>query len=403
MTYLQLLKKWLKSALYSGLNIIIQIFTILILVIFLFVPLIYWLTLPVDTQIHVELTVDHVSFKVDKSTELKKSIKFHSATITEFNNMQFTPSEMPVEMDLNTVHITGFTEDWPTVTMETATPNTTNFGELHELKITEGAEVEFTVETGGVLGITIYNTTSIPPFVSLQHSGVFQMTTRGCQIAGMDLLPNFMITSLSDYEIPAVDVVGQVDTLKVILELVGGQDVEILMDSQLSDDGGYIVPNGIAIKELSLLRKDMMKGRLVTETAVKEGEISYPAYPGIEPIHFGNSNFMFFDQMENFRIEKIVFDPNENGFRVSLNGLARDSVRSYPQGFPENVREYRLTNADEIVEAGKFYKLMFNMLLWIIPIIIGVVGIVSITRIKLSDDDIDRLAGKVVVSLDSKK
>jgi len=139
----------------------------------------------------------------------------------------------------------------------------------------------------------------------------------------------------------------------------------------------------------------MVKGQPVVETAVKKGNIRYPAYPDIEPVSFGNSNFVFFDQMQNFRIEKIAFEPSESGFKVTLNGEAKESVRSYPQGFPENVREYRLTYSEKIIKAGKFYKLMFEMLLWIVPIIIGIVGIMSITRIKLSDDDITKLAERL--------
>jgi len=397
-------KPWFSNLVKSGINISKQIITMLALVIIPITLLIYLLTMPVSTQIQAELTVDRVSFRVATPVELKKSIKFHSATLTEFDDIRFTPNDLPLTNvgDLDTVHITGFEQDWPTVMIDTATPDPTHFGELHELKIAKGAEVELTIEADErLLNITINNahTSPItPPAASLLHSGAFQVTTRGCQIAGMALPPSFPVTRLSEHEIPSIDITGQTNTLNLILSLADDQNVEILMDSQLateSQSSGYIVPKGISITELSLLRKEMVKGQAVVKTAVKKGEIRYPAYPGIKPVTFGNSNFVFFDQMQHFRIEKIAFDPNENGFKVTLNGLAKESVRSYPQGFPENVREYRLSYSDKIVKAGKFYKLMFEMLLWIIPIIIGVVGIVSITRIKLSDDDITKLAERL--------
>jgi hypothetical protein len=311
--------------------------------------------------------------------------------------------------DLNTVHITtGFEEDWPSVTMDTATPSTTHFGELHELKMTEGAEVEFSVEDDSI-NITVNNTVNnahtspTPPIASLQHSGAFQVTTTdGCQIAGMELPRSFPVTSLSEYEIPSVDITGQANTLNLSLSLAEDKNVEILMGSQLPDiESQFIVPKGVSIKKIILLRKDMVRGQPVFETAVKRGEIRYLAYPSIEPMSFGKSNFVFFGQMQNFRIEKIIYDPSENAFKVSLNGFATESVRTYPQGFPENIREYRLTYSD-IVKVGKFSKLMFEMLLWIIPIILGVVGIISI-MVKLSDDDMTKLADKVSASLNSKK
>jgi len=396
---------WLSNLVKSGINISKQVITILALVIVPLALLIYLLTMPVSTQIQAELIVERVSFRVATPVELKKSIKFHSATLTEFDNIRFTPSDLPLANVgvLNPVHITGFAENWPTVVIDTATPSTTHFGELRELKIAAGAEVELTVEAEErLLNITINNdhtTSTTEPAASLLHSGAFQVTTRGCQIAGMTLPPSFAVTSLSEHEIPSVDISGQANTLNLILSLADDQNVEILMESQLAntklESPNYIVPKGMSIMELSLLRRYMVKGQPVVETAVKKGNIRYPAYPGIEPVSFGNSNFVFFDQMQDFRIEKIAFEPSESGFKVTLNGEAKESVRSYPQGFPENVREYRLTYSDKIVKAGKFYKLMFDMLLWIIPIIIGVVGIVSITRIKLSDDDITKLAERL--------
>jgi len=399
-------KAWFSSNLLKTGIIVKQIFIMLALVIIPIALLIYLLTMPVSTQIQADLIVDRVSFRVDKPTELKKSIKFHSATITEFDSIQFTPSDLPLKNmgDLNTVHITGFDEDWPAFTMDTATPSTTYFGELHKLQIAEGAEIKFSVEADRVLNITINNAHTSPtsPIMSLQHNGAFHVTADGCQIAGMALPPSFLVTSLSEYEMPSIDVIGQTDTLNLILSLADDQNVEIFMGSQSPDtESQFVVPKGMSIIELSLLRKDMVRGQPAVETAVKKGEIRYPAYPSIEPMSFGNSNFVFFDQMQNFRIEKIVFDPSENGFKVTLNGLATESVRTYPQGFSENVREYRLSYSDEIVNAGKFYKLMFEMLLWIIPIIIGVVGIISI-MVKLSDDDITKLADKVSTSLNSK-
>ena len=390
-------KNWLINLLKGGFHIGKQIIAILLLIVILLAPLVYLFTMPVATQIQAELVVDRISFQVNERTELANSIKFHSATITEFKEIQFTPEEMPsVNSDkLDTIRITGFDEDWPTVAIETATPSTKDFGELSELSIAKHSEITFSVEPSeNLLQITI-NSSSEPSTASLLHVSPFQVITQGSEIQGMSLPSNFSVTRLSEYDSPFIEVTGQKNALGLNLSLVDVQDTGIVMKSQVVDENYVVIPKGISITELNLLREEMIGDKFVRRTAVKKGEVRYPAYPNIEPIHFGESNFLFFDDMKNFYVEKIVYSPQEQGFKVSVSGLAESSVRTYPQGFPDNEREYRLTYADKIVNAGKFYQLMFTMLLWIIPIIIGVVGIVSITKIKLSDADIDKIAEKL--------
>lgn len=414
---------WFHNLLKGGFDIGKQSIAILVLVIVVITPLVYMLTVPIPTQIQADLLVDRVSFRVATPVELKQPIRFNSAAFTEFEHVRFTPSALPLQKEqftssvlplqstaiLSTVNITGLGEQlWPTVTIDTKTPSAKHFGTLHELTIAKGADVLLSIESGKgerrELSITINNdyklSTSAAPFVSLRHSGAFHITTQSCRIDGMKLPSSFSVDSLWARK-PSINIKGQSDTLKLILSLVDDQDVNISMASKLAPtelqlaERGYIVPKGIAITKLDLLREDMVMGQKVVEPAVEEGKISYPAYPNIEPVSFGTSNFMFFDQLADFKIGQIVFEPSKNSFRIRLFGLAKESVRTYPQNFPENIREYRLTYFDTIAEASKFRQVMFEILLWAIPIIIGVVSIVTIT-IKLSDDDMTKLASKVL-------
>ncbi len=427
---------WFANLFKSGFNIGKQSIAILILLGIVITPLIYWLTLPIPTQIQVDLIVDRISFRVGTAVELKQPIKFHSLTITEFEHVQFTPSTLPFQPEhtrftpnalplqnaatLRTVHVTSLDEQmWPTVVIDTKAPNTKHFGALHELTIAKGAEVELDIEAGEgtrkKLSITIdHKSSSSPaPFASLQHSGSFHIITKFCQIKGIKLPASFSVAGLWARN-PFIDINGQSDTLKLILSLTDAQDVKIAMATKspnkykshlvsgdisinklpLIDDvkiamaakssnmnKGYIVPRGIAITKLSLLRETIVMRQKIIEQMVKGGKISYPAYPNIKPISFGASNFSFFDQITNFKIENIVFEPSKNSFKISLNGLANKSVRTYPQGFPENIREYRLTHFETIPLTSKFIQLMFEILLWSIPIVIGIIGIVTTTRI----------------------
>jgi hypothetical protein len=60
-----------------------------------------------------------------------------------------------------------------------------------------------------------------------------------------------------------------------------------------------------------------------------------------------------------------------------------EPVTTSPQAFPKNKQDYRLTYSDTIDEASKFWKVILDILVWLIPIIIGVVGIVTINIVKI--------------------
>ncbi len=411
------IREKLKNVTYSWFKYLAILSVLVIPLIYLFV---YIVTTPVSTQIQADITVDQISFRVDEPVELKKSIKFYSVEFSEFENIEFTPSKLPLQNKevLKTVNITGINKQlWPNVTIDTVNPNIANFGELY-LKIAKGTEITFSSDDE-IVNIRIKNLHDVlpnnfVPFASLQHNGTFRITTEHCNIDGMKLPSSFLIDSLLEDDTTSLDVIGQSDTLQLTLSLADKQNIEILLGSlsgnrlQLTDKG-YIVPNGIPITELSLLRKDMVDGQPIVTSAVKKGEISYPAYPNIEPITFGASIFMFFYQphdykieknfvksnSNNFKIDQIVFDPSSNNFKINLSGLAKESVRTYPQNFRKNIREYRLTRSDKFVQASKFNQLLFNIFLWAIPIIIGVVSIITITKIKLSDEDIVKLTNKL--------
>jgi hypothetical protein len=354
-----------------------QSIAILILVVVFIAPFVYWLTVPIPTQIQADFMVDHVSFRVGAATELKQPIKFHSAKFGEFEHFQFTPSAIKNVPILNTVDITGKDERFqPNVLLKTITPDATHFGVLHKLIIEKGAKVTLGVQAGEgahqELSIAIENDPKSPiaPLAILRHRGAFKITTRHCQIDGMILPASFDVGDLSRRN-PMLKITGQADTLRMTFSVPANQDFDIL-------------PSGLSITDLDLFRDEMIKGERVVTTAVKQGNIRYPAYSKVEPVRFGASNFVFFGKADTFKIDKVSYDPNSKGLKIRLNGFAKVSIQSYLKDFPENVREYRLTRADTIAKASKFSQVMFGILLWIIPIIIGVVGIVTINIVKFA-------------------
>ncbi|MDM8559635.1 hypothetical protein [Candidatus Parabeggiatoa sp. HSG14] len=363
----------------------VQSIAILILVVITIAPLVYWLTMPIPTKIQADLMVDHVSFRLGATTDFRQAIKFHSATFREFEQVQFTPLNQGEA--LNTVHITGKNERLlPTLSLTTLMPDTTHFGVLHKLTTAKGAKIALSIKPGEgayqALGIAIENDPNslTTPLAILQHRGAFQVKTRHCQIDGIEYPTTFEVGDLSRRN-PAIAITGQTDTLRIMLSVPANQDFDI-------------VPSGLSITDLDLFWDEMVKGQRVVTTAVKQGEISYLTYSNVEPVSFGASKVSF-GKADTFKIEKITYDANSKSLKIRLNGLAKNSIRTYLPDFPDNDREYRLTRADTIAKASKFSQVMFDILLWIIPIIIGVVGIVAITRIKLSDDDLTRLAKKL--------
>jgi hypothetical protein len=165
------------------------------------------------------------------------------------------------------------------------------FGVLHKLSIAEGAKVVLAVEEGekayDTLAIEIQNAQKSPqaPLAILRHLGVFQVETRHCQVAGLP--PSFEVTGLSRRN-PFLKITGQPEALKLILSVPAHKEFEIF-------------PSGVSIKAPAFIREEMVKGKISIEPAlVKEGEISYPAYPNIEPVNFGDSNFVFFGESDDF-------------------------------------------------------------------------------------------------------
>ena len=366
------------SLLQNVTTIIFQSVLILVLVLMVIWPLVYWLNVPIPTKIQANIIVDEVSFRVDVPAKLKQPIKFHSATFRNFEQIQFTPTitQNKKVKTLKTVQITGKDERFlPTVNFKTLTPEVLQFGVLHELTIAAGAKVALKIQeiekSYEELSIVIEDELGSPttPSMILRHRGPFQVMTRHCQINNLKkLAKKFTIEGLSRRN-PAIEITGQTDALRIML-------------SVLAEQKFAIVPNELAITGVDLFNDDIVMGQKVVTITVRQGQIHYPTYPNIEPISFKASNFVFFGDATDFKIDKITYAPATRGLKVQLSGVAEQPIMIYPQNL-EKLRkrkrlDYRLTRSDTFTKASKFRQAMFNILLWIIPVIICIVGVVTI-------------------------
>ncbi len=366
---------WLHYISKSIIKITLQSSIILFLVILAILPMVFWLTNPIPTHIQVELIVDHVRFRVGTLTEFK-TIKFRAATFRNFESFTFTPMAITnqAKSTLNTIKITSKNEQFlPTLVMDTTEPNTKNFGVLSRLTIPQQVKVALSVDTGEKtlqeLNITLEKEVedeSPPMTAKLKHTGKFQMTAQYCQIEGMQLPNSFKVTRLSP-RAPTLKLVGRPNILRLILLVSTATDFEI-------------VSSDISITDLDLFWEDQSQKRM--KTAIKQGKISYPAYPDIPAVSFGGSDLVF-GKNDDFQIDKITFDAETKSIKILLNGLAKEAIKINPKGFPEIAREYRLTRSDTISKGDKSRQVMFEILIWIIPIIIGIVGIVTINLVKV--------------------
>lgn len=366
-----------------------QSVVILALIIVAMAPIIYWFTIPISTPIQVDLIVDRVSFRVNTSTAYE-SIPFRAITVKAFQDIKFKPSaitelnQKPIAFNQQPVQIIAKEDsELPSVIMGTTSP-TTHFN-LFKFSIATDTKMVLAVKkekgNNNKLIIEIKNpqTPQATIMPNLGYRGAFQIETRHCKSDNHQLPPTFKVTGLSRRN-PFINIIGQSDTLRLILSVVANNAFDIL-------------PGGVSVTGIDFSWEDMVKGkRVINYAKIIEGKISYPAYSTIIPVNFDESNLIAFGKTDIFQIEKITFNPEHKGIKLRFSGVAKDTVTTFLRVSPDISIERRLTRSDIFAETSKFWAVMFDILTWLIPVIIGVVGIVTITKIKLSKHDLTTLA-----------
>ena len=106
---------------------------------------------------------------------------------------------------------------------------------------------------------------------------------------------------------------------------------------------------------------------------VTEGEIGYTNYPDIKPISFKESDIIEFGKGGKFKLERIRFNPI-TGIEIRLRGT--------PTKLIINNNDRRLTYYEDLKE-NEFWEIAFKYVMWAIPLIIGIMGLILIDRVKI--------------------
>lgn len=109
-----------------------------------------------------------------------------------------------------------------------------------------------------------------------------------------------------------------------------------------------------------------------------EGKIDYMDYPNVKPLSFKESDIIRFGKGGDLKIERIRFNPT-SGIEVRLRGK--------PAELSINGNDRRLTFYRTAKES-EFGGIEIDYIIWAIPLIIGIMGLILIDRVKIVNDSI---------------
>ncbi|MFK5969515.1 MAG: hypothetical protein QM487_05265 [Candidatus Marithrix sp.] len=352
---------WVQDLLKNLYRIFMQSFVVFCLMMSLTVPMVWYLTSPIATHIQADIVVNHFAFRVDKPIALG-AIKFQSAMVEDFDKIIFSLADSVVEITANDMPLDH------RVTFSTVTPSSKQFGVLDTLLITPDSEVSLDLEAGEngtkELVITVNNVSE--QLANFRQLGKFDLEAEECEVKGIESLAGLELSE----EKPFIQITGK--SLRLVLTVVGDKDFEIM-------------PSDAVVTAVDLIEREMVDGEVVARTSlIMKGNISYPAYPQISTIEFRDSNFFFLGEKDSFKVKRVYFDIENGGFGIRLTGLAENRVATHPVDFVNKSMDYRLTRFETLTEESKFLKLLLGIIVWLIPAIIGIVGIVIVGRVKVA-------------------
>jgi hypothetical protein len=339
--------------------VILQSLKNLLIIIIILLPLIYVMTIPIQTHIQLDLVVNRVNFRVAQQPMELGNIKFHSVTVKDFEQITFAPLNAATPVSIRS----KAAELLPSVLLETMNPTPTEFGILQNFRVESAAKVTLSTETlqteHETLVIAIEEAKNNPS-VRLLHPTAFRLIPDQCEeVQGFDISNIIGLSRRNPY----LTVTGRDQSLKIIFTTPVQKSFPIFQ-------------NTISTQELEFIWEDIEQGQRVADTTLlAEGKMSYPEYPKIEPVVVKESSFVLLDKTDEFLVERMEFDAEQRGFKIRLSGLAKQAVVTYPKGFPAQRKDHRLTIAETLGQGSKFVGILLNLLIYLIPIVIGLVAI----------------------------
>jgi len=332
----------------------------------------------IPTRVQVEITVDRAVFTVGgaDATSLLNAVGFRSLTVEKFARIalrpmtfevadpaQYVPAEDHYLESAWTsltvappVEITGEDDTLqPAVTLESASVGLEAAGRLDRIWARPGAEVTAEVRGGLRAGLTI-KVERQESFAALSFREPFQLMTNYSQVTGISGVPYW--TNALTYRVqllthsPVIEITGQPQVLVLILTMADHKAIDLFSTG------------GIPVTALDFTRQNPT-GQ--PETAlVHDGDLTYPDYPDVKKVSFTPPDVLGLARLQKFRIEAIALDPEHQGMRFRLQGIA-GHVKTGSQAFP---KDHRLTRFDTLWHNPRL-MVLFGIIVWVFPTTVG--------------------------------
>lgn len=330
--------------------------------------LVFYITRSIPTLIQARLVTERVTLKVNQDTFLK-TMAFEGISIKEgFVETALRP-ENGETLQIETAPNALFPE------MQVEVANPTTLGTLSPLEIKAGTKVTLEFQEEGdrkQLYLELWAQNHTSQLINLVFGdSALNVKVQRCKM-GQEVyrVHDFSIERLSP-RYPSIEVKWQGKTRRLLLTLNSSNTFKVLVKP-------------ISASGLEFLTEKLENGERIVNPVIKQGTISYPQLQKNTSIEIEPYSLMFFAKQDQFFLEQMVFNPKVNGIEMHLSGKARGSLSTIPVGLAnsedkESARhDYRLTWWDIWVEGEPFWNRLINMIIWLFPIVIGLVAIVKV-------------------------
>lgn len=332
----------------------------------------------VPTRVQVDLTVNRAVFSLSgtDSSEILNPVSFKTITIEKYGRIKLEPEKLEVadpgqynpmedrypESAWTTLSfrpplvITGMDETLqPAVTLQSARQESATAGILD--RVWAGPESDVTLELRGnrATNITIKLDGQTPSAI-LPLREPFRMTIDFGRVSGITELPHQTDSLTYRAQLPEysreMEITGEPSSLVLLVIISPEQGTEIFSK------------NFIPVEALDFTRLNA-KGEYET-TVVRDGRISYPDYPEIEEVVLRGSDFVKLGKLNDFYIERIALDQDNNGIVFRLHGIA-GYIKSGAHGFS---KDHRLSAFDKLWNNPRLV-ILFSIIIWVFPTTVG--------------------------------
>jgi len=374
--------------------------------------IIYIAVMRVDSEIRTEFTTKKFIFTANSEIEFN-SLKFQSLVVHEFSEITLYP--LPIEendhrfsSDVNLLKITpkkgesdnsyidikNIDDEYcgeyvlPKITFPKASEE-----QLHEYFISVISFIKQLKQKpcGKLTNFPIYNGNTITLEANPDNNGEFNILIDKDQ-SKVDFSPvlvsfeeAFQLNSESTEIIHGdVQLSTEEADLKMLLDEDKGSNITILGQSnklQLrlrafpEKSLTFFSPTNISIVTPRIFTYNEHNDQKESSLMI-EGKIDYMDYPNIKPLSFKESDIIRFGKGGDLKIERIRFNPT-SGIEVRLRGK--------PTELSINGNDRRLTFYRTAKES-EFGGIAIDYIIWAIPLIIGIMGLILIDRVKIVND-----------------